>query len=186
MPNPINPEYSIDKYFYKASEPLSNYISFIHPNVISSCNFILSFIITYMSYYNYIWNGYFIISLIIMLIRTYLDILDGAHARNLKKTSEVGAFLDALNDLLFMIVNCFLYSTKIPEKFILFKIFFFLLSFILIVRLLVLINKNNFNLLDDVPNIFKWITKIIHDNTIICNSIIFFIIDYTVYFIINF
>ena len=89
MPNPINPEYSIDKYFYKASEPLSKFISFIHPNVISSFNFILSFIITYMSYYNYIWTGYFIISLLLMIIRTYLDILDGAHARNTNRTSDV-------------------------------------------------------------------------------------------------
>ena len=181
MPEPFNSNLSIDKYFYNFSKKVSNYIYFIHPNIITILNFSVSYLIFYISYSNLVWNGYFVITLLLLLFRTFLDILDGAHARNTNQSSQVGAFLDCTNDLLFIIVNCFQYFLRIPYHYFFFKIIFFLMSFVLSIRLLILINRNEYDILKDIHYIFKWITTIIHDNTMIMGPFIFIILDYFVY-----
>ena len=181
MPSPINPRYSADKYLYQISIPISNNIKFIHPNMITVINFGISFYIIYLSFYNLIWYSNFVYTLILLLLRSFLDILDGAHARNTKQYSEVGAFLDSLNDILFIIINCFLYAFKIPIKYILIKIIFYLSSLTLVCRLLYLLNQNKYDLLSDIPLFFIKITHTIHDNTIIFTPLLFLSIDYLIF-----
>ena len=83
-----------DKPIYK----ISNYTLFgckVNPNIITGINL---FLITPLIFYNFIYNGNYIILLGLVLIRIYLDILDGHIARKCKMQSKFGAFFDLFGD----------------------------------------------------------------------------------------
>lgn len=83
-----------DKPIYE----MSNYTLFgcrLNPNIITAINL---FFITPLIFYNLIYNGNYIILLVLVLIRIYLDILDGNIARKCKMQSRFGAIFDLSGD----------------------------------------------------------------------------------------
>lgn len=88
-----------DKPIYE----MSNYTLFgckVNPNVITGINL---FVITPLIFYNLIYNGNYIILLGIVLIRVYLDILDGHIARRCKLQSRFGAMFDLSGDTILVL-----------------------------------------------------------------------------------
>ena len=88
-----------DKPIYE----MSNYTLFgckVNPNVITGINL---FLITPLIFYNLIYNSSYIILLVLILIRVYLDILDGHIARKCKLQSRSGAIFDLFTDF---VLNC--------------------------------------------------------------------------------
>ena len=169
MPDPIT-NFSADKFVYQFCNIINKYLLKFNPNYITYFNFIISFYLIYLFYFsiNSIWI--FLIS----ILRTFLDILDGSYARYTKQVSKLGAFLDMLNDSIFMILLSFV--TSIKFKNILLKMLFFLVSVILFINLVNMIYFKNNDLLNNVPNSLKLITFLIHDNTIIFVPIIIIVI----------
>lgn len=106
MPDPFS-IYSIDAILLY---PFAKYISKkfcenIHPNVITIINFILGFSIIYYLYccnLNLTINMKYLIVFLIIL-RVFLDALDGTIARMYKKESEFGRYLDISSDIFFYI-----------------------------------------------------------------------------------
>lgn len=85
-----------DAFFYdNIVDPISNYCSNIHPNWITLFGLPLSFII-------YITHMFppvsFILSYVVMMIRTLCDLLDGHTARKYNKETTLGACLDTIAD----------------------------------------------------------------------------------------
>jgi phosphatidylglycerophosphate synthase len=84
-----------DKPIYE----ISNYTLFgckVNPNIITGINL---FLITPLILYNFIYNGSYIILFGLILIRVYLDILDGHIARRCKLQSRFGAMFDLFGDI---------------------------------------------------------------------------------------
>jgi hypothetical protein len=83
-----------DKPIYE----ISNYTLFgckINPNIITAINL---FLITPLIFYNLIYSGNYITLLVLVLVRIYLDILDGNIARKCKMQSRFGAIFDLSGD----------------------------------------------------------------------------------------
>jgi len=85
-----------DVFFYNnVVDPISDYCSNIHPNYITLVGLPLSFII-------YITHMFppisFILSYVVMMIRTLCDLLDGHTARRYNKETTLGACLDTIAD----------------------------------------------------------------------------------------
>ena len=96
MPAPIS-QTSSDELVYKyVCVPLAKHICFIHPNFITLACFLLVIPIIYI-----ILNDApfaFALLLFLVIVRSVLDCLDGAVARQCNKTSKLGMTLDAMND----------------------------------------------------------------------------------------
>ena len=65
------------------------------PNPITALNIILSFFILYFLLINF-----YLMAGVIIILCLFFDLLDGALARHLKKTSELGKILDSIADIL--------------------------------------------------------------------------------------
>lgn len=104
MPAPIS-KYSTDKIIYEyVCNPLAKKLCFLDPNMISLAGFLLIFPIMY----NIFKERSLKELLTLVILKAFLDCLDGSVARKCNKTSKQGALLDILFDsvslLLFMSV----------------------------------------------------------------------------------
>ena len=105
MPYPIT-NYNIDLYFYDLANRIVSlyYMRFISPNFITYINCCIS---VYL-FLNYTLNTELNSSLIILIfIRTFLDILDGSLARYYNKITEYGQNLDCWCDRIFSLAMLF-------------------------------------------------------------------------------
>lgn len=80
----------------------------IHPNYITISGIVSNCFI----YYLLIKKSYFKMVLFLIIYRYLTDILDGAVARKYKKTSELGGYLDTINDLMFILIISSVYLKK--------------------------------------------------------------------------
>ena len=160
MPSPIS-NYSLDFYIYEFCNIISKCIYCIHPNYITLFNYFITFIIFYIFYINYSLT----VTFILCILRSFLDIMDGCHARQQNKCSKLGAYLDMLNDSLFMMGIPFIIGMNI--KILLLKIIFYTVSFILFINCIYMLYSDNSDLLKNVPTKYKFLTILIHDNTIL-------------------
>ena len=89
---------SIDLLFYKLLEKVPKKpFCYIHPNVATLLGFFcIPFILA--NIHN---NGTMVAGVGIILLKSFLDILDGKLARRCDKTSDIGHTLDHLSDLMF-------------------------------------------------------------------------------------
>ena len=97
----------------------------LSPNMITILGLIMSIIASYLIY-----QGYFLVSGIVILISGFMDMIDGSLARKYAQTSTYGAFLDSVTDriseaallfgiLLFYINQSGIYSNEIKLIFLL-------------------------------------------------------------------
>ncbi len=96
----------INKQIYSSLTPPAKSTS-LHPNVFTSINIFMDFVLLYMFYLynnNSIPKTTFIpIFICVTIIHTFLDFFDGHVARTQGKTSKIGATLDHIADGLFYI-----------------------------------------------------------------------------------
>ena len=107
MPQPTNKS-SSDYYLYKyLYNPIAEKICFIHPNIIT----IIGGLLTIPIFYNYYNNQSMTIFIILVILRSVFDSLDGAVARKCKSGSKTGALLDIVSDTLCVLAigSLFLY-----------------------------------------------------------------------------
>lgn len=96
MPAPIA-KYATDRLVYDyICDPISKYICFIHPNIITTIGFLIIFPIIY----NLAYHGNVEILILLGLFKYILDCLDGSVARACKTTSKIGKYLDITCDTL--------------------------------------------------------------------------------------
>ena len=65
----------------------------LSPNMITILGLILSIVASYLIY-----QGYFLVSGLLILISGFMDMMDGALARRYATASQMGAFLDSVTD----------------------------------------------------------------------------------------
>ena len=94
MPETIT-NYSLDKTIYKLTNAFSKKNCYLNPNHITTLNIFISFYILYSLYHRYSMTTI----LMLFLIRSVLDILDGSVARMCNKTTVFGYKLDTLSDI---------------------------------------------------------------------------------------
>ena len=166
MPEIINKNsFSIDSYFYKQINDSSNDICILEPNYVTLLNIILSIFIAYLFYYDY----HILLLMILMIIRTYLDILDGGIARRCNKYSELGKQLDLSGDIILYILLIYVGYLKIPNESMTLKNSILLCLIIGIVLYInCLITEYNF-----IKNIKLF--SFIHDNTMVFIPLSFYI-----------
>ena len=75
----------------------------IHPNVITIFGIIMNILIFFLFK-----NKYITLLNIALLIRYLCDTLDGFVARTFNKSSEIGGYLDTLNDLMLVLIYSYL------------------------------------------------------------------------------
>ena len=134
MPQPKNPNALDNLTFYKLSTILET--PNIEPNYVTLFNIIPSAI----SIYN-LYNEQYILFIIFCTIRLFLDCYDGHLARTYKKTSNFGATLDMILDILFLATII----VVILRKNILLMILFLIVYCILVFDLLDNRNENTWN-----------------------------------------
>ena len=158
--------YSVDKYVYNYIKKSDNYLCKLEPNNITILNMFLTILIGYLFYYKKNIN----IILILTLLRSILDILDGGIARKCNKTSKLGKYLDIFNDVSFSIMLCFLTIININPKFKKYiNILYFLILFFI---------YGCYNTLTTNYDIFSnnILSKLFHDNLIIVTEIFVYIL----------
>jgi phosphatidylglycerophosphate synthase len=159
-----------DKPIYE----MSNYTLFgckISPNTITSINL---FLITPLIFYNFIFNGSYIMLLVFALLRIYLDILDGHIARKCKMQSRFGAFYDYLGDFILtnglsiiLLYNIFLYGNNnyILSFVITFLVLYNIFRTILLIKKKIkILQENDIN----ENNLDSEISTLLGDNSIVC------------------
>tara|TARA_B110000208_G_C11784436_1_gene435078 strand:- start:268 stop:780 length:513 start_codon:yes stop_codon:yes gene_type:complete len=158
--------YSIDKYVYDFIKKSNVILCKLEPNKITILNMFLTILIGYLFYKKKSIN----IILILTLVRSILDILDGGIARKCNKTSKAGKYLDIINDVSFSIMLCFLTIININPKFEKYiNILYFLIIFFI---------YGCYNSLTTNYDIFSnnIISKLVHDNLIIVTEIYIYIL----------
>lgn len=101
MPEPDNSLFSTDYILYKfIYNPLARKLPFIYPNTIT----LIGSLITFPMALNLLYNSNFYVFILLGMLRTSFDCLDGALARENNMQSKLGALLDVLNDTIFCVV----------------------------------------------------------------------------------
>lgn len=102
---------NIDKLIGE-NEFLLSFFKNINPNYITLTGIVLNFIIYYYIKNNNIFNAN-----ILLLLRYFCDTMDGSVARKYNKTSEIGGFLDTLDDFfIFLIYSYIILYNYIENK----------------------------------------------------------------------
>lgn len=118
----VNDEYVDIKIDDKIADMFvsTNLFKNIEPNTITITGIVLNIIL-----YNYFIRNNFKSKIvnILLIIRFLCDIFDGAVARKYNKLSDLGGFLDTVNDLMFIQIYIFILFNKIFKN----KIIIFLL-----------------------------------------------------------
>jgi phosphatidylglycerophosphate synthase len=153
MPEPFNNKQSLDKYIYNAINQLPKIYCVLEPNQITLFNYLITFLIAYLIYYDY---SYLAI-IIIVIFRQFLDILDGAIARKCNKYSKLGEKLDIYGDYLLAGLLIIIFYLKSKNKYIQYG-YTILFIYCIIRSVYAEMNKNLYT--DDLM-IFM------HDNTIL-------------------
>jgi len=154
------PEQGTDVYTYKyLVNPLAEKICFMNPNTITALNMLLTPITAYGLYYNWETNTL----ILLVLLRQYIDCLDGAVARKCNKSSKFGADLDLTSDSMYsaainMTFLYILYINNNPYKYHAF-IFF---------SLYLILQKHNFTITNEIDTIT-------HDNLLLVSTITMYI-----------
>ena len=175
MPAPIKKN-SIDTQIYKFCNILSKQMMMLHPNHITYLNFVITFLLFFiLIFYQNIFYTF-----IISLIRAFLDIFDGSHARFTNQCSKYGAFLDMFNDTLLMLGICLIIT--ILSKYLIPKILSAILFIYILSNLVKMIQNQNNDILSNVPNNLTFVVNLIHDNTIIFVPCFISLIQYLVLF----
>lgn len=171
MPEVINKNsFSIDDYFYNYINKLSNKICFLEPNYVTLFNICLSIYIGYLYYHNI----NILILLILVIFRTYLDILDGGLARKCNKYSSLGKQLDLFGDIFFILIFSYIAYFKLPKKSNFIKNILILLSIIAIIMYLNC-SFTNYDVFTKIE-----LFTIVHDNTMIFTPLLFLIFYYII------
>jgi phosphatidylglycerophosphate synthase len=101
MPAPTSPT-STDHYLYKyIYTPLAENICFIHPNYISIANILITIPLVVAALLNRWSIGAFVA---IFALHAFIDCMDGSVARTCSLKSKMGALLDTVSDVLFMVI----------------------------------------------------------------------------------
>jgi phosphatidylglycerophosphate synthase len=168
-------KYSTDYYLYNyLVNPIANKICFINPNFIT----FLSTLLIIPIVQNLVNKGSIAVFISLMLLRFYLDCLDGSIARECNKKSNFGAIFDVASDgLLFIILNCIIiyniiyYKNKNIQNILIGILFIYSIFEIIKQVILELINKRSIkdNYIDGPFKI------ILHDNCLV------FIIVYSLF-----
>ena len=127
MPEPFNNKQSLDKYIYNAINKLPKSYCVLEPNQITLFNYLITFLIVYLIYYDY---SYLAI-VIITIFRQFLDILDGAIARKCNKYSKLGEKLDIYGDYLLASLLLIVFYLKCKNKYIQYGILLLFIYFII-------------------------------------------------------
>jgi phosphatidylglycerophosphate synthase len=156
MPEVINKNiFSFDKYIYNFIKKLPDITCYLEPNYITVLNYFITFLIVYLIYK----NQNMILITILVIFRSFLDILDGAIARKCNKSSKLGAKLDIIGDILLFILLNLVFYVKASNK-IIKNLFFVTILISIFISINVLFNyKNTFS--------NKYVI-LFHDNTIVC------------------
>mgnify|MGYP006083814253 CR=1 FL=1 len=134
-------------------------------NIVSLCNAVVSSIVVFCLY-----NGFYITGYVFLILRMYLDMLDGSVARECNMKSNFGNYLDHSIDTMFTIaVTLIVVYSSVP---ILFKIIIILLSLMVIYAMFVIIIHDDNG--PDNPNF-------IEENLLIVESIVYMVIAIFLY-----
>ena len=154
MPDVINKtSLSIDKYIYEYIKNLPEIICFLEPNYITIFNYIVTFLVGYLIYN----DKSLIIIILLLVLRSILDILDGAVARKCDKTTKLGASLDVIGDALLGFLMVIIFYIKSTNKTKIFFILMFIFGLFYSIELFI-----NYNIL------YKYkLFALAHDNSVI-------------------
>ena len=161
MPEPLG---SSDAVIYQhVLNPLARNMCFVHPNFATFACFLTLLPIAYFMLSMSKFSVYYLI--ILVAARSLLDMMDGALARQCKKTSRLGEILDVTNDFVSTLVlsgvACYvLRGTKYFWVLAIFIAFVVSILAVLYVQIVFLNSKDPAN--DNI------IIKVLHDNTVIC------------------
>jgi phosphatidylglycerophosphate synthase len=153
MPEPSKKNYSLDKYIYSFINQLPKSYCILEPNQITLFNYLISFLVLYLFYY----DKSIIIIILLAIFRSFLDILDGAIARNCNKYSDLGDKLDHYGDIIYNLFLILIIYFKIKNK-----IYLLVLVLILFILNYIFTYKN----INETSNIIMY-NNIMHDNTIL-------------------
>ena len=168
-------KYSTDKYLYTyLVNPIAKRVCFMSPNFITFLSTLL--IIPIVT--NLVNRGSTSLFICLILLRYYLDCLDGSIARECDKKSKFGAIFDIASDScsfvsinIIIIYNILYYKNKNIQNIIIGFLFIYFTFAVLRQSILELMNKrsdkNNY-----FSNVFE---KILHDNGLV------FIIIYSLF-----
>lgn len=134
----------------------------IHPNVISIIGIICNLVLINFLHQNEFYNAN-----LILIIRYFCDILDGAIARKYNKTSKLGGYLDTINDIMLMSLYSSFIFWKKTNNFSVTKVIFC----ILVLGLVLYFKKedvmsNHENLKKESDDSFKNIIQFLTNNSI--------------------
>ena len=147
-----------------------NKICILEPNYVTIFNICLTIFIVYL-YYK---NVNVIILLLLIIFRTYLDLLDGGLARKCNKYSNLGKQLDLFGDLILYLLFIYIGYFKLSKKSIILK------YSLIIVSLMLLIVYFNCVITDYDAFFNLKLLSIIHDNTMIFVPLAFLIFYYII------
>ena len=181
MPLPTS-KYSTDYYLYEfILNPIAKRICFISPNFIT----FIGLIVIIFIYLNLLYKSNIIIFIILILIRSILDCLDGSVARICDKQSRFGVMFDILSDTLFnalllIYIIYYFINKKGKYKVNFVQIILFIIGIITI--LFMLFNVYN-ELIDNRSkvNLYfnNYFDEFFHDNSVILISLYCIAIKYS-------
>ena len=169
MPEPIC-KYNTDFIFYFFAKKIAKHLN-INPNIITYLSFVVTTIIMYTLFQKKVY-----LTLFLVFVRSFMDILDGTIARVHNRTSEYGKNLDIVADNYFNISLAIIYSYMLFNSSInlLIKIITFIILSYLTIDTVVkeLLEVFNYKSIDYNSDILY---VLMHDNTIIVYQIVFII-----------
>jgi phosphatidylglycerophosphate synthase len=167
MPEPIS-KYNSDCIFYFFATKIAKYLN-INPNIVTYLTFILSTII-----FKVLLNKKVYLTLFLVFVRSFMDILDGCIARYHKRTSDYGHKLDLIADNYFnigcsVVFSYMLFNSSINLliKIIAFVLVWYIVGDTGIKELSYVFNNKPINYDTDVLYIF------LNDNTILVYQVMF-------------
>lgn len=159
MPEPYNKFSSDYIILYPLTKNILHLFKHISPNIITLINFYISIFITIFIFL-YLNNPNFHIKiciLLLLIIRPFLDALDGAIARKYNKCTTLGAKFDYYTDLIY-------YS-------LIFLLFFYHQNFIIVLFIAII----NFGHITQNNSLYIFI----HDNTLLLTTLFSFYFAFT-------
>lgn len=166
MPEPFS-EWASDHPVYKyGTKPVGSSICFIHPNIIT----LIGLGITVPVVLNIVGNQSRIALVLLMLVRSLLDCLDGSTARACNKVTRFGAFLDVFCD------TTYVTAITITVFYVMFKQGLFGMAQWITVIVMVFISLGAMNETyveaTKIDNRFNMTyARLIHDNTVLLSVI---------------